>query len=220
MKITLAALTLGFSLTLNTGCMTVTGNCISAAHGGNVDNNHQSIDGNSSPVTTDSGCRVSTNINYISIGRPTASATLENARGEAVGSAWLGEDKDGVVVAAKVHGLAPGKYAIGVHAVGKCDPPDFLSAGPYLNRTGNGKSRLGNLPNFEVSANGMGDAWIAMKGATLDDRRNGLLGPDGAAIVIHRKVDGIAKDANASRRIACGVVKRNSVELDERRDDE
>lgn len=208
MKVTLTALSLGLGMMLQTGCMTVTGNCINATYGGNVDNN---TGGNSS--ASDTGCRVTTNIYYIVIGRPTAFATLKNSMGEVVGSAALAESKDSVVIATEVHGLARGKYAMHVHSAGKCDAPDFLSAGPYINPTKNSKDRrASDLPNFRVNANGRGDVSFTLDGATLDDGPNGILGPNGTAIIIQEKPDKTDKTANTSRRIACGVVKRTDTD--------
>ena len=204
MKIALAALVLGLGLMLGAGCMTNTGNCIYAAHGGNVDN-HKA--GDDHPINSDSGCKVITTINYIVIGRTTGFATIKDATDQEVGSAMLAEGSDGVVVAAETHGLAPGKYAMHVSAVGRCDPLDFLSAGPYLNETVNKQGRQFGLGNFVVSANGGGSTSATIKGATLDDRRNGLLSPNGTAIVIEEK---IGKDAKAAHRIACGVIKHSA----------
>src|SRR3712207_8203137 len=33
-------------------------------------------------------------------------------------------------------GLAPGAHGIHFHQAGRCDPPDFATAGPHLNPTG------------------------------------------------------------------------------------
>jgi Cu-Zn family superoxide dismutase len=173
--------------------MITAGNCITAANGGSVDN-HKS--GDDHPMGSDSGCKVITSIYNINVRTQTARAALKNAVGESVGTALLAVADEGVAIATEIHGLSPGKYAIHVHAAGKCDSPDFLSAGPYFNQTR-------QLPDFEVSVDGKGDAGATMKGATLDGGPNGLLGADGTAIVIEE----VAKAGNAPRRVACGVVK-------------
>src|SRR3712207_7776296 len=45
-------------------------------------------------------------------------------------------DGAGVRVRGTLTGLAPGPHGIHFHQVGRCDPPDFTTAGPHVNPTG------------------------------------------------------------------------------------
>lgn len=122
---------------------------------------------------------------------------------------------DSIRVRIEADGLAPGAYGAHVHSTGRCDPPDFASAGPHWNPTDqkHGKDNpqgmhKGDLPNLLVGTDGRGsleytipNAWIAT------GRTNVLLDADGAAIVIHQSPDDYRTDpsGNSGARIACGV---------------
>lgn len=145
-----------------------------------------------------------------------ARAILKNAKGATVGTALLvAERAGGVSVMLQVHDLPPGKHAFHVHAAGKCDPPDFQSAGPHFNPTGKKHGaknpaghHLGDLPNVEVSAAGKGEAKVLVKDVGLAEGPTSLLGPQGTALVVHEKPDDEMTDpaGNAGARIACGVI--------------
>jgi Cu-Zn family superoxide dismutase len=113
-------------------------------------------------------------------------------------------------------GLAPGTYGVHLHAVGRCDPPAFASAGPHWNPTSrqHGKDNpmgmhMGDLPNLVVSAGGRGSYEFAIADATLaGPSADALLDADGAAVVIHAQADDYLTDpsGNSGARIACGVL--------------
>ena len=67
---------------------------------------------------------------------PQATAQLKNASGEVIGSADFWEDADGVRVFVRAAKLSPGPHGLHLHAVGKCEPPVFTSAGPLFNPAG------------------------------------------------------------------------------------
>jgi superoxide dismutase, Cu-Zn family len=144
-----------------------------------------------------------------------ARAVLKNAKGDRVGMALFVADGGQVTISLRVHDLPPGKHAFHVHAAGKCDPPDFTSAGPHFNPTGKKHGlknpeghHLGDLPNVEVGADGKGEAKATLTGASLAEGPLSLFGPQGTAVVIHEKADDEMTDpaGNAGPRIACGVV--------------
>ncbi len=146
-----------------------------------------------------------------------ARAILKNAKGGTVGTALLVAEGDGVSILLQVHDLPAGKHAFHVHAVGKCDPPDFQSAGPHFNPAGKKHGaknpeghHMGDLPNVEVGANGKGEAKSFVAGATLTAEGSTLVGPQGTSLVVHEKPDDEMTDpaGNAGPRIACGVVER------------
>jgi Cu-Zn family superoxide dismutase len=148
---------------------------------------------------------------------PSARAILKDAAGKEVGAATFTPVKGGVRVAVHVAGLTPGKHGIHIHAVGRCDPPDFKSAGPHFNPFGrehgldNPKgAHAGDMPNLSVGEDGKASAVFTARGATLDGGPGSLFKPGGTAVVIHADRDDERSDpsGNSGARIACGVVEK------------
>ena len=144
-----------------------------------------------------------------------ARATLRDAKGQKVGAATFTRTKDGVTVALQVTGLPPGTHAFHVHAVGKCDAPDFKSAGPHFN-PGERKHGMknpqghhaGDLPNVVVGADGTGQVSATLADVSLGEGPASLFHPGGTAVVVHADPDDEVTDpaGNAGARVACGVV--------------
>lgn len=137
-------------------------------------------------------------------------AELRTADGTLVGRATADGASGALRVVVDVHGLAPGMHGAHIHTVGKCDPPDFASAGGHLNPTAHQHGadnpmgpHLGDLPNLAVGADGSGHLEFTIAGAGL----GALLDDDGAAMVIHANPDDLKTDpsGNSGPRIACGV---------------
>ena len=100
------------------------------------------------------------------------------------------------------------------NAVGKCEPPDFKSAGPHFNPddTKHGLMNAegphaGDMPNLHVPDSGKLTVEVLNEMVTLD-AEPALLDDDGSAIVVHAVADDYQTDpaGNAGDRIACGVV--------------
>lgn len=143
-----------------------------------------------------------------------AVATLAAADGAARGKAMLSDTAKGLMVHVMAEGLPAGVHGLHLHMVGKCDGPDFASAGAHWNPAGKKHghdnpegAHSGDLPNITIGANGKGMAHAIVAGATLAD----LMDADGAALVIHAGPDDYKTDpsGNSGGRIACGVVTGN-----------
>ncbi|WP_139996207.1 superoxide dismutase family protein [Paenibacillus paridis] len=140
-----------------------------------------------------------------------------NSEGKTIGAAQLIQKADKVHIHLEVEKLTPGKHGVHFHNVGKCDTPDFKTAGDHFNPLSkqhgfnNPKGyHSGDLPNIEVGADGKAVADIASADVTLlQGKANSLLKEGGTAIVIHEKEDDYATDpsGNSGNRIACGVIK-------------
>ena len=149
---------------------------------------------------------------------PGGVAILRNADGKEVGKATFADAKGGVKIQVKVTGLTPGKHGIHLHAVGKCEAPDFKSAGPHFNPMEKHHGlqnpegpHAGDLPNLEVGKDGKAKATFTAKGTTLGEGMGSLLDPDGTALVIHADPDDMKSDpaGNSGSRIVCGVIERS-----------
>jgi Cu-Zn family superoxide dismutase len=120
-------------------------------------------------------------------------------------------------MAVVVNNLPPGKHGFHIHAVGKCDPPDFQSAGGHFNPFGKKHGlknpegpHAGDLPNLEVGPDGKGKLETTVGGLTLGKEGLAtLFGSNGTAVVIHAGPDDEKTDpaGNSGARIACGVIK-------------
>lgn len=147
----------------------------------------------------------------------TARADIINAKGEKIGTATIAPAEQGVNISLNVSQLPPGTHALHIHAVGKCDPPDFKSAGPHFNpdnKKHGSKNpegpHAGDLQNFDVKADGTAKVSVAAPNVTLGEGPNSLFHPEGTALVIHEKADDYMTDpaGNAGGRIACGVIQK------------
>ncbi|MFN3726581.1 MAG: superoxide dismutase family protein [Allosphingosinicella sp.] len=143
-----------------------------------------------------------------------ASARILDAAGRQLAAASAVQQNDGLRISVSSSGLRAGTYGLHVHAVGRCDPPDFTSAGGHWNPTmrqhgsqnPQGPHR-GDLPNLIVGANGQGEIAFTIPDARLSGGVGGMLDADGAAIVVHAGPDDYRTDpsGNSGARIGCGV---------------
>jgi Cu-Zn family superoxide dismutase len=143
-----------------------------------------------------------------------AGALLKDANGNEVGKVTLISTPSGLLISLDLTAIPAGEHAFHIHAVGKCEPPDFKSAGPHFNpdETKHGLMNpegphAGDMPNLHVPADRKLQVEVLNPAVTLS-AESALLDTDGAAIVIHASADDYKTDpaGNAGDRIACGIV--------------
>lgn len=142
--------------------------------------------------------------------------SLQNAEGEVVGTATLTPADTGVNIKLEGENLPPGTKGFHIHEVGKCDPPDFESAGSHYNPTDakhgfdhSDGPHAGDLENIEVADDGTVTAEVTADKLTLDrESENTLYTEEGTALVIHSDADDYTSQpaGDAGDRIACGVI--------------
>ncbi|MBI3805841.1 MAG: superoxide dismutase family protein [Nitrospirae bacterium] len=144
-------------------------------------------------------------------------ADLQNGQGEKIGTATFTEGSDGVKIAIEASKLAPGQHGVHIHAAGKCEGPDFKTAGGHLNPEGKKHGlqssegpHAGDLPNLTVGPDGTVKTEVTTKRVTFNEGKNSLLQTEGTALVIHVAPDDEKSDpiGNAGPRVACGMIKK------------
>ena len=124
----------------------------------------------------------------------------------------------GVRFNGRLSDLPPGVHGVHIHENGKCDPPDFTTAGAHLNLSGKQHGEHnpqgqheGDIGNIRIDANGSAEVTLLAERVSLDPGAgNSLLKPGGTSLVIHAAPDDLKTDpsGNSGARIACGVITR------------
>lgn len=143
---------------------------------------------------------------------------LLDTQGKKIGNAKITEHGNkGIKIHIEASQLTPGTHGFHIHENGKCDPPDFTSAGSHFNPVGKQHGfnnpegfHSGDLPNLEVGSDGKVTADIISEALTLEKGLpHSIIKPGGTSLVIHEKADDYKSDpsGNSGGRIACGVIK-------------
>ncbi len=144
----------------------------------------------------------------------TATATLTSPTGVVMGDATFTQMPGGIRMVVNGMGLTPGAHGVHVHAIGRCEAPDFTSAGPHWNPTAakHGKDapggpHYGDAPNLIAGADGKGRVEVTLPGM-ITGGPTALMDADGAAVVIHAAADDYKTDPSGASggRIACGAI--------------
>ena len=153
-----------------------------------------------------------------------ARAAIKGANG-ITGTATFYEIANGgnghmVQVVLMVQNAPPGMHGVHIHGTGRCEGPDFKSAGGHFDPGPAGNPdpdvnhpyHMGDLPNITVNAQGTGQYNIFSTRVTMGGP-TGLFDTDGSAIVIHQNLDPMVPGPSGSGvsggpAIACGVIER------------
>ena len=112
-----------------------------------------------------------------------AAMPLINTNGQPVGTVRAWQTTGGVTLRIDASGLPHGVHGLHVHAVGRCDPPDFQTAGAHWNPA-NRKHGLsnpagphaGDLRNVTVAANGVIGETVTLSGSGIGIGRGSGIG--------------------------------------------
>ena len=126
-----------------------------------------------------------------------------------------------VQVVLKVKGLEAGLHGMHLHAVGKCDPPGFTSAGGHFDPGPYGHTdpdtnhpfHMGDLPNVDARAGVEATVTATTTRVTLTEGPLSVFDKDGTALIIHANPDqGITgpekSGVSGGPRVACGVLEK------------
>lgn len=143
-------------------------------------------------------------------GNQRAQAELRTVDGARAGNAVVEEVDGDLRVIVEVTGMTKGPKGTHIHTMGKCEAPDFASAGGHWNPTGHqhghdnpAGAHKGDLPNLTVEEDGRGRTTFTVKATRLES----LLDADGAALIVHAGPDDYKSDpaGNSGGRVVCGV---------------
>lgn len=117
-----------------------------------------------------------------------ARATLIDATGVTVGTVRFerrGRSR-ALRVSVVARTLSPGFHGFHVHAVGKCQGPGFVTAGPHLNSAGaEHPDHAGDMPPLLVTRGGTAQARFVTDRFSIADLRDA----DGSAVMVHALPD-------------------------------
>lgn len=149
---------------------------------------------------------VSLGLSFSAAAAKSVTVQLKDAKGSSIGTARLSDAKRGVAIKLDAKGLTAGKHGIHLHETGKCEGPDFKSAGGHLNPENKEHglknprgAHEGDMPVITVAGNGKAKETVTAPFAKLADLH-------GKALVIHAKEDDQMTAASSGDRVACGVI--------------
>lgn len=172
---------------------------------------------------------------------PRYNADIYGTDGEIIGKVTVRATPVGVDLDIVARGLRPGTHALHLHQVGRCEAPDFKSAGGHFNPTDaeHGTSttefnaqaddrHVGDMRNQTVDRNGNLNIQIRKPNVTISalalgeepvvNGRYSLMDADGTTLIVHAEADDYTTQpaGDSGTRVACAVIAaprapRNSV---------
>lgn len=145
-----------------------------------------------------------------------ANASMVDKDGNELGNVKFTETTEGLKISMDLKNVPAGEHGVHIHTVGKCERPDFESAGAHFNPENKQHGvknpegpHAGDLPNITPDGEGNVQVEYVANNLTLKSgMANSLFDEDGSAIVLHEKADDYVTDpsGNSGVRIACGVI--------------
>lgn len=150
-------------------------------------------------------------------GDPVGSVTLRGSNAMHHGTLRVERaEGGGVRLTGMLVGVPAGPHGMHIHAVGRCDAPDFASAGGHLNPEGRQHGlrnpagpHAGDAPNVVANPGGRVPVDLIFPYASaLPGTVASLRDADGSAVVLHARADDQVTEpsGDSGPRIACGVV--------------
>jgi Cu-Zn family superoxide dismutase len=152
-----------------------------------------------------------------------ASAQVHDASGRLLATATFREAPDQTLISLAFPDRAAltGNHGIQIHELGRCEPPEFASAGGIFNPFGKQHGLLtpdgpmaGDIPNLVISSAGLAGYNTSAPLVRLAPGPASLLRQGGTALVIYAQPDDgrTPPEGNAGARIACGVIVAGAAE--------
>jgi len=147
--------------------------------------------------------------------RRVARAKMISGSGESLGEVTFTQTDDGVQITGDIAGLGEaGSRGFHVHEFGKCDGPDFMSAGGHFNPAGHQHGAPENAPearhagdfgNIEINDDDGANLDLKDHVITLKAGENNIVGH---ALIIHAQQDDLTSQptGDAGARAACGII--------------
>jgi Cu-Zn family superoxide dismutase len=143
------------------------------------------------------------------------SAQILDATNRAVATAEFREGRGEVLITVMFPNppVLSGTHAVHINDTGRCDPPDFSTAGNIFNPLNKKHGRqnpegaeVGDLPNINFST-GLTSYNTTAPGGTLQAGAASLLNPPRSIVIMSGEDDQLTDpDGKAGSRIACGVI--------------
>lgn len=125
---------------------------------------------------------------------------------------FLTQVPEGIKITAEVTGLRPGSvHGFHVHEVGKCEAPDYESAGDHFNPAENkhggpasGMKHMGDLGNLVANDKGIAKTEVIVNSKNKDLFKQYI----GKSVIIHARPDDLNTQpaGDSGDRIACGII--------------